>query len=123
MLTSPTVGSVWMSPLRKIERSAEEQAKAANLDMSTPGAVERLHGLLVDAVGRWRDEYRKGQRPLDIADPEAAVERALRNLTGYGPLAAPRGSRCLGNYGQRTECHFHEKTLWRRGIPPRGLPR
>ena len=86
MLTSPTVGSVWMSPLREIERSAQEQAKAANLDMSTPGAVERLHGLLVDAVGRWRDEYRKGQRPLDIADPEAAVERALRNLTGYGPL-------------------------------------
>jgi pilus assembly protein CpaF len=86
MLSSPAADTAWTSPLREIERFAQDQAKAANLDMSAPGAVERLHGLLVDAVGRWREEYRKGQRTVDVADPEAAVERALRNLTGYGPL-------------------------------------
>jgi pilus assembly protein CpaF len=42
--------------------------------------------VLDQEVARWRAEYRKGRRPLDIADPEAAVERALRNLIGYGPL-------------------------------------
>jgi pilus assembly protein CpaF len=54
--------------------------------MSAPGSREQLRALLDQEVGHWRAEYRKGLRPLDIADPEAAVERALRNLTGYGPL-------------------------------------
>jgi pilus assembly protein CpaF len=54
--------------------------------MSAPGAHEQLRAVLDQEVARWRSEYRKGRRPLDIADPEAAVERALRNLTGYGPL-------------------------------------
>ncbi|HET9076312.1 MAG TPA: ATPase, T2SS/T4P/T4SS family, partial [Acidimicrobiales bacterium] len=35
---------------------------------------------------RWRDEFRRGRRPVDIADPDGAVERGLRNLAGYGPL-------------------------------------
>jgi pilus assembly protein CpaF len=76
----------WTSPLREIERAAQERAKATELDMSTPGANEQLRGVLVEEVSLWRDEYRKGRRPVDIADPEAAVERALRNLSGYGPL-------------------------------------
>jgi pilus assembly protein CpaF len=80
------VTSDWTSPLREIERAAQERAKAAELDMSAPGAGEQLHSVLVDEVGRWREEYRKGRRPVDIADPEGAVDRALRNLTGYGPL-------------------------------------
>jgi pilus assembly protein CpaF len=54
--------------------------------MATPGAVDQLRALLIDEVAGWREEYRKGRRPIDIADPEAAVDRALRNLTGYGPL-------------------------------------
>jgi Flp pilus assembly CpaF family ATPase len=54
--------------------------------MSAPGGREQLRTLLDQEVVRWRAEYRKGLRPFDIADPEAAVERALRNLAGYGPL-------------------------------------
>ncbi len=54
--------------------------------MGEPGAREQLRAVLEQEVARWRQEYRKGLRPLDIADPEAAVERALRNLIGYGPL-------------------------------------
>jgi pilus assembly protein CpaF len=81
-----TAAAEWVSPLRAIERAAQEEAKARAIDMSEPGAREQLRGVLDQEVTRWRVEYRKGLRPLDIADPEAAVERALRNLTGYGPL-------------------------------------
>jgi pilus assembly protein CpaF len=80
------VTSEWTSPLREIERAAQARAKAVDLDMSAPGAGDHLREFLVEQVEVWRDEYRRGRRPLDIADPEAAVERALRNLTGYGPL-------------------------------------
>ncbi len=80
------VAAEWTSPLREIERAVQERAKAAELDMSTPGASEQLRTVLVEEVGFWRDEYRKGRRPVDIADPEAAVDRAYRNLSGYGPL-------------------------------------
>jgi pilus assembly protein CpaF len=83
---APAAVPPWSSPLREIERAAQEQAKAADIDMAEPGAVERLRSLLVEQVGQWRDDYRKGRRAIDIADPDGAIERALRNLTGYGPL-------------------------------------
>ena len=79
-------GVAWTSPLREIERAVQERAKEADIDMSEPLARDRLQALLVDEVSRWRDEFRRGRRPLDIADPDAAVERGLRNLAGYGPL-------------------------------------
>ena len=77
---------VWTSPLREIERAAQERAKQADLDMTRPDARERMWHFLVEEVADWRREYRRGNRASDIADPEGAVERALRNLTGYGPL-------------------------------------
>jgi pilus assembly protein CpaF len=76
----------WVSPLRELERAAQDRAKAADLDMSEPGAVDRLRAFLLEEVSRWRAEFRRGQRLQDIADPDGAVDRALRNLTGYGPL-------------------------------------
>ena len=36
------VTAEWTSPLREVERAAQERAKAAELDMSTPGASEQL---------------------------------------------------------------------------------
>jgi pilus assembly protein CpaF len=83
---SLTAGAGWVSPLRAVERAVQDEAKERSLDMSQPGARDQLRSLLDQQVERWRDEYRKGRRPVDIADPEAAAERALRNLTGYGPL-------------------------------------
>ena len=76
----------WVSPLREVERAVQERAKAAGLDMAEPGAAERLRALLVDEVAEWRAQFRRGQRRQDIADPDGAVDRGLRNLTGYGPL-------------------------------------
>ena len=54
--------------------------------MESAGAVDRLRQLLADEVETWRSEYRRGRRPVDIADPALAIERALKNLAGYGPL-------------------------------------
>lgn len=83
---SLTANADWVSPLRALERAVQDEAKERSLDMSQPGAREELRSLLDQQVSRWRDEYRRGHRHVDIADPEAAVERALRNLIGYGPL-------------------------------------
>ena len=76
----------WASPLREVELAAQSRAKSESLDMGSDGAVERLRELLEQEVETWRTEYRRGRRPVDIADPAVAVERALRNLAGYGPL-------------------------------------
>lgn len=86
VLTRGGAESGWTSPLREIERAVQHHAKAADIDMSEPGALEKLTALVVDEVSEWRELYRKGLHPVDIADPEGAIERALRNLTGYGPL-------------------------------------
>jgi pilus assembly protein CpaF len=86
VVLSPAVPSEWTSPLREIERAAQDEAKAADIDMSAPGALDRLRTLVAGQVELWRSEYLRGRRPVDIADPEVAVERALRNLAGYGPL-------------------------------------
>ena len=73
----------WASPLREIEIAAQGRAKAEALDMESEGAVDRLRQLLAEEVESWRSEYRRGRRPVDIADPAIAVERALKNLAGY----------------------------------------
>jgi pilus assembly protein CpaF len=70
----------------EIERSVQARAATAALDMSVPGARDRLRSLVEEEVARWRQDYGRGRRAVDIADPDLAVERALRNLTGYGPL-------------------------------------
>lgn len=85
VVTSETAQG-WTSPLREIERAVQDRAKTTDIDMTTPGARDQLRALLVEEVGRWRNEFRRGRRPVDIADPDAAVERGLRNLAGYGPL-------------------------------------
>jgi pilus assembly protein CpaF len=79
-----TVG--WESPLASIERAVQERAKTDALDMSVAGSLDSLRALLEDEVHRWRAEYQRGRRPHDIADPDRAVDRALRNLAAYGPL-------------------------------------
>jgi pilus assembly protein CpaF len=67
------------SPLAEIERVA--QARADELAVDGP---EQLRRLVVDAVGQWNGEHREGRRQVGLDDD--VVERALRNLVGYGPL-------------------------------------
>ena len=81
-----TAATGWWSPLAEIERAVQDRAKAAAVDMGSADSLERLRALLDDEVAHWRHEYQRGRRPIDVADPATAVERALRNLAGYGPL-------------------------------------
>jgi len=74
------------TPLELIERTVLEHAKGIRLDLDDDAAKARLRDLIEDAVSRWSVDHRRGLRSHDLADPELVVERAYRNLVGYGPL-------------------------------------
>ncbi|HEU5084655.1 MAG TPA: ATPase, T2SS/T4P/T4SS family [Acidimicrobiales bacterium] len=76
------------TPLELIERTVLEQAKGIRLDLDDAAAEARLRDLVEEAVARWSDDYRRGLRSHPLADPDLLVERAFRNLVGYGPLEA-----------------------------------
>ncbi len=74
------------SPLAHIERAVQERAKDISLDMAGDEGGPKLRALIEDEVARWTDDYRRGRRDFDLADPDLVIERAYRNLAGYGPL-------------------------------------
>jgi pilus assembly protein CpaF len=74
------------SPLAEIERAVQERAKDISLEMSAPGGEAKLRALIEAEVERWSDDFRRGRRPFDLADPALVAERAFRNLARYGPL-------------------------------------
>jgi pilus assembly protein CpaF len=80
------VAEAHLSPLAEVERAVQERAKQVALDMSGHDARARLRNLVDEEVARWSDEYKRGRRDFDLADPEVLAERAWRNLVGYGPL-------------------------------------
>jgi pilus assembly protein CpaF len=75
-----------VSPLAEVERAVQERAKLVALDLTGPEGAARLRALVADEVARWSEDYKRGRRDFDLADPEAVKERAWRNLVGYGPL-------------------------------------
>ncbi len=77
----------WVSPLLEVERAVQERAKETSLDLSSAGGRGRLRALIDEEVRRWSEDYKRGRRSFDLADPHAVAERAERNLVGYGPLA------------------------------------
>ena len=81
-MTTPAPGT----PLQEIERAARRRADDAALDMDDPGAADRLRAIIAEEVGRWNDEQRRGNRTDRFTDERAIVERAFRNLAGFGPL-------------------------------------
>jgi pilus assembly protein CpaF len=74
------------SPLELIEHAVRERAKDISLQMADGDGGAKLRALIEDEVSRWALDHRRGLRPYDLADPELVVERAYRNLAGYGPL-------------------------------------
>jgi pilus assembly protein CpaF len=56
------------------------------VDMAAADAPAVLAGLIDEEIAGWRREYQRGRRDSDIVEPDVVAERALRNLTGYGPL-------------------------------------
>ena len=81
------MGGAWVSPLLEVERAVQERAKETSLDLTSADGRGRLRALIDEEVRRWSEDYKRGRRSFDLADPQAVAERAERNLVGYGPLA------------------------------------
>ena len=77
-----------ISPLVEIEGTVLDRAKGIALDMASADGSARLRALIEDEVARWSADHKRGLRSFDLADPATVVERAHRNLCGYGPLTA-----------------------------------
>jgi pilus assembly protein CpaF len=78
--------NVFLSPLVEIEQRVLQRAKDESLDLDADGTVARLSELLAEEVSRWSLDFKHGLREYDLPDPEVVVEKAQRNLVGYGPL-------------------------------------
>ncbi|HEU5150771.1 MAG TPA: ATPase, T2SS/T4P/T4SS family [Iamia sp.] len=76
-----------VSPLEEIERAVLDRAKGVALDMGSADGNARLRALIDDEVAQWSVDHKRGLRAFDLSDPATVVERAYRNLCGYGPLA------------------------------------
>jgi pilus assembly protein CpaF len=85
-VAATAAGEEWLSPLVEIERAVQDRAKGIALEVGQVDAGNRLRVLVDEELSRWHTDYQRGLRPFDIAEPEVAAERAMRNLTGYGPL-------------------------------------
>jgi pilus assembly protein CpaF len=74
------------SPLAEVERAVLQRAKEETLDLAAVDAEARLRELLEDEVAQWSLDHKHGLRPFDLPSPALVVEKAHRNLVGYGPL-------------------------------------
>ena len=77
--------STSVSPLAEVGQGTE-RAKLLAVEMDGPDGPIRLRTLIEDEVGRWTEDFKRGRREHDLANPELFAERAWRNITGYGPL-------------------------------------
>jgi pilus assembly protein CpaF len=76
-----------VSPLVEIEQAVLDRAKGIALDMNDADGNAQLRALIEDEVARWSIDHKRGLRSFDLSDPAGVIERAHRNLCGYGPLA------------------------------------
>ena len=74
------------SPLVEIEQRVLVRAKDEQLELAGDASVRRLREILEDEVARWSLDFKHGLRGYDLPNPELVVEKAERNLVGYGPL-------------------------------------
>lgn len=85
-MTDLHVEDAELSPLVEIERLTLEIANERNLAPGRAEAEGHLRAIVLELVEQWRADFRRGLRPVDLSEPEEVVERAVSNLTGYGPL-------------------------------------
>lgn len=74
------------TPLAEIELRVQQRAKDEALDLDDASTEATLRALVDQEIGRWNDEFRRGVRAFPLSDADLVGERAMRNLTGYGPL-------------------------------------
>lgn len=77
-----------VSPLVEIERQALERANDRNLALDQDSASTELRSIVVELIDQWRADHRRGLRTIDLTEPTTLAERAMQNLTGYGPLTS-----------------------------------
>jgi pilus assembly protein CpaF len=75
-----------LTPLAEIETRVQQRAKNEAVDLSAAQSADALADLVADEIRSWNDDHRRGSRAYPLSDPDRVAERALRNLTGYGPL-------------------------------------
>ncbi|MEQ8840571.1 MAG: ATPase, T2SS/T4P/T4SS family [Acidimicrobiales bacterium] len=75
------------NPLLAVERRVQDRAKDEAIDLDAERSTDALAAIIADEVETWNDDHRRGLRPYPLHDADLVVERALRNLVGYGPLA------------------------------------
>lgn len=81
-----TTTTTEITPLAEIEQRVKERAKSEALDLNAARSNQTLADLITDEIIHWNDDHRLGLRPYPLTNSEIVAERALRNLTGYGPL-------------------------------------
>lgn len=75
-----------LSPLAEVELAVLQRAKDNLVDIEDASADTELLELIREEVAQWNLDFKHGMRPYDLSSPELVIERAHRNLTGYGPL-------------------------------------
>jgi pilus assembly protein CpaF len=75
------------TPLAEIENRVQRRAKHEAVDLTAAESADALARIIDEEIAGWNDDHRLGTRPFALTEPELVAERALRNLTGYGPLA------------------------------------
>lgn len=75
-----------ISPLLEIETAVQARAKHEAIDLDASTSHDALVTLIAEEIERWDVDHAAGRRPFPLPDRDAVAERALRNLTGYGPL-------------------------------------
>lgn len=74
------------TPLAEIEQRVQQRAKDEALDLDDAATEATLRVLVTEEIEAWNDDFRRGTRPFPLTDSDLVSERAMRNLTGYGPL-------------------------------------
>ena len=74
------------TPLAEIEQRVQQRAKDEALDLDDATTEATLRVLVEQEIGQWNDDFRRGVRAFPLSDADLVGERAMRNLTGYGPL-------------------------------------
>lgn len=74
------------NPLLEVEKLVLDEAARLRLDLDDEAGRPQLSELIRRVVAEWTDDFRRGLRSHDLADPELVARRCERNLVGYGPL-------------------------------------
>jgi pilus assembly protein CpaF len=75
-----------VSPLVIIEQEVLDRAKQATIDLDDRDARSVLREMIGQQVAAWQLDFKHGRRPFDLPSPDLVIDRAHRNLVGYGPL-------------------------------------